>query len=292
MKSLFAFEPFHQEAPLVHDMVKLMKQLTASEKEIEIGFVATRTESELNLAFDVPALERFSSYPLQKIVEILKKAKVSIGPSRIHVVDFPTLSVTSAVDRLLRLVKTKKSKLLALYTHGRKGYARYLMGSFAETAIHRSRVSLLIASPKANFSNSLKTIFFASDFSSDSLRHLKQLCKISKQNGSTLVVFHQAEPVHLLRQKDLSPESKSYLRKIEQKKTKIEKLCAAAKVKVSVHVTGELAQTSDLIIKTATKSKADLIAVSAKVGPAIALMGGSVARQVLRASDKPVLVLK
>jgi nucleotide-binding universal stress UspA family protein len=40
------------------------------------------------------------------------------------------------------------------------------------------------------------------------------------------------------------------------------------------------------------KKKIDLVAVSAKIGPMAALIGGSITRQIVRGSQVPVLVLK
>lgn len=50
--------------------------------------------------------------------------------------------------------------------------------------------------------------------------------------------------------------------------------------------------TSDFILASAAKFKADLIVMSAKASPALALMGGSISRKVVRAAEVPVLVLK
>jgi nucleotide-binding universal stress UspA family protein len=50
--------------------------------------------------------------------------------------------------------------------------------------------------------------------------------------------------------------------------------------------------TSDFLLRSADKFKADLIVMSAKASPALALIGGSISRKVVRAAEVPVLILK
>jgi len=49
---------------------------------------------------------------------------------------------------------------------------------------------------------------------------------------------------------------------------------------------------STSVHRRAKRTRADLVAVCAKSGPLAGAMGGSVTRQILRASDTPVLVIK
>lgn len=44
-------------------MHNTLSLLAGSPGKVEIGFVVTRTESSLNLAFDIPEEERFTTYP-------------------------------------------------------------------------------------------------------------------------------------------------------------------------------------------------------------------------------------
>jgi nucleotide-binding universal stress UspA family protein len=292
MKALWALEPFHQEKAQVKITYGLLKQFVSKPKNLEIGYIVTRHENELNLAFDIPYEERFSSYPLKILNKSLQKAKVKIPGKNIHVIDFETFSTTKAVDRLLSLTKSRGSDLLALYTHAHHGFIRFTMGSFAETAIHRSKISLLLVNPKTHFSTNIKRIFFATDFSPSAKKHFKKVVEICKQLKSDLVVFHQAEVIYKWSLDESNPEIKAYREKVKQKQSWIEQECKHVGIVSKVIVASEFTGTTDLILKNANKEKADLIVLSAKTGPFAALMGGSITRQVVRGSTKPVLILK
>ena len=292
MKALWAFEPFHQDTTRTKGMQNTLRQLAGSSSNIEVGFIVTRTEGELSQAFDVPAEERFSTYPKKLTEQALRKAKVPIEHGKIHVVDYPTLSNTQAVDKLLGLAKSRNADLIAMYTHSRKGFARLVLGSFAETAIHRSKVSLLLVNPKCSFSKTIKSIFFASDFTPASKKHLKRTLLLCRQVRAKLTVFHQTEIIYKWSMDESNPEIHAYRRKVNRMQAWIEQECQRSGVPCTVIVKSEFSATSDLIIQTAAKTKADLIVVAAKSGPTAALMGGSITRHLVRGSNKPVLILK
>ncbi len=174
LKALWAFEPFHQNAISLKGMYLLLRQLVGTASNIEVGFVVTRSEPELYLAYNIHENARFTSYPRKIMKDALRKAKVLIEDKKLHLIDFDTISNTKAVDRFLALAQSRGADLIALYTHGRKGYKRFLLGSFAETAIHRSKINLLLINPLSKVPLKIKSIIFASDFTPASKKFLKR----------------------------------------------------------------------------------------------------------------------
>lgn len=292
MKALIAFEPFHQDKVRIAGMYRLLKQLGGKKAEVETGFVVTRTESELNLAFDISEEERFTEYPRQKMKEQLQKSSVRLNDNALHVVDFPSVSTTAAVDEFLKLAKSRKASILAAFSHSRKGFEKFLVGSFAETLIHRSKLPILIASPQCQFSERTRRIVYAMDFSKDSFAHLKRLFSFCHNLGAELIVFHAADLIYRWSADDKNPDVVKYRKSLDRHLKKVKDLCSRAKVPCQVEVVSEFVATSDLALRLAKEKKADLIAVVAKAGPTLAFLGGSVTRQIVRASDKPVLVLR
>jgi len=292
MKALWAYEPFHQDENRIRGMHQLLKQLVVTPSNIEVGFIVTRHEPSLHLAFDIPPEDRFSLYPRKLIKESLKKSKISVDDKKLHVIDYETFSDTKAVDRLLSLAKSRSSDLIALYTHSRHGFQRLVLGSFAETAIHRSRVNLLLVNPKSDFSKKVKNVFFMTDFSPASKKHLKQVVHICKQLKAALTVFHAAEVIYKWSLDESNPKIHAYRRKVARAQSRIEQECRRAIIKCNVIVGSEMRSVTDMALKSAKKNKSDLIVVAAKSGAMTALMGGSITRQVVRESTKPVLVLK
>lgn len=292
LKALWAFEPFHQDSTRVKGMYNLLRQLAIKPTHIEVGFIVTRTENKLNLAFDIPYEERFSAYPRKILKNILHKAKVSIDDKKIHVVDHETFSDTKAVDQLLALAKSRDSNLIALYTHAYQGFMRLALGSFAETTIHRSKTNLLLVNPKTKFSLKIKNILYTSDFSPVSQKHLSRVIQLCKKVGSRLTVFHAAEIIYKHSLDESNPKVHAYRRKLARMQAQVEQECKKAGVSCEVIISSELGPITELVLNIAEKARVDMIVVSAKMRPALALMGGSITRQIIRSSSKPVLILK
>ncbi len=292
MKVLWALEPFHQDAEKLRGMHRCLKQLAGSASSIEAAFVVTRTEADLALAFDVPEKDRFTAYPLKIAKQTLKQASVKIEDSKVSVVDYPTFSTTKAVDRLLKLAQEKQSEVIALFSHAKKGYLKFVLGSFAETAIHRSKTNLLILSPVSKSADKIKSVFFASDFSAESKKHFLYTLKLCAQLKARLVVFHQPSFAYQPKAVSVDKTSAAYIQKTNQIRDEMIADAAKLKVKCEVILDARLQKTSDLILAAAKKQEAHLLVLAAKSGSLAALMGGSVLRQVLRQSQIPVLVLK
>lgn len=292
MKTLWAFEPFHQDTKRITGMNNVLRQLANIEEDVEIAFVVTRTEANLNLAFNIPKKDRFTTYPLNMIKQTLKKAKLHFADQKIHVIDFESVSTTKAVDKLLGLAAEKSAGLLGLFTHARKGYSRFLLGSFAETAIHRSSINLLILNPKTEVKEKIKKVFFASDFSPIAEKRLQVVIDQCQKLKASLTVFHHAEPIYKWSLDESNPEIHAYRKKVKGSQDFIESECKKAGVKVKVIITADFESTTELIFKSVEKVQSDLIVVCAQSGPVASFLGGSITRQVIRKSALPVLVLK
>lgn len=292
MKALWAFEPFHQDEARLKGMHSTLSLLAGSPAKVEIGFVVTHTESSLSLAFDIPEEERFNIYPRKLIKQELRKARIKADDKNIHVVEYATMSNTKAVDRLLRLATDREADLIGLFTHSKKGFFRFAIGSFAETAIHRSKVSLLIFNPQTKVAPKIKNVLFASDFSASSKKHLKSVIAYCKKLNSGLTVFHHAEAIYKWSLDESNPKIHAYRRRVNRMKNWIEQECHRAGIPSEVMVASDFKATADLIFTNVKKKKIDLVVVSAKVGPMAALMGGSITRQIVRGSKVPILVLK
>lgn len=77
----------------------------------------------------------------------LEDSQVKFGRPRIIVQD--TLSVMSAVQSLLEFAEEEDAGLIILSSHGRKGLARLMLGSFAERVLHSAKVPVFILNQHA-----------------------------------------------------------------------------------------------------------------------------------------------
>lgn len=293
MKILWGLEPFHQDSIRLKGMHALLKQIAGKKGLVlKVGFVATRTENEIALAFNIPIEERFTDYPHRLLKESLKKSKIVISDKDIVVEDCETISTTKAVDTLLTLAKKKQSELVALYTHSRRGLKRFLLGSFAETAVHRSQLNLLIAGPDTKFSAKLKTLFYMSDFSSENKNNLSRVINFAQITGAKLVVFYVPNLAYFWPKSESTPEIEKYRSSVEVIKEKFESESRKSKISCQVIIATKAVPILELALKTAKEVSADLFIVRAQTGALKTFIGGSVTRQILRSSPKPVLVLK
>jgi nucleotide-binding universal stress UspA family protein len=292
MKTLWALEPFHVNAKDVSSTFKYLKNFSKNEKNTNVAFVVTRTEVNLNHAFDIPEEDRFSNYPKTLIGKLLKSSSVKIAPKQITVEDYPSFSTTKTVDKFLDLAKKQKSELVCLLTSGKTGLSRYLLGSFAETAIHRSAKDLLVFNPHNKIPPSIKKVFLLSDFSSKASKEISKVLKFCKSIHAECQVFHSAQLVDILMKDKAAPEVRKREKELAKMSTWIEREAAKHKVKLTLKIDTEWASISERALKASENYKADLVVVSAKSSPVVALMGGSITRQILRGSKKPVWVIK
>lgn len=292
MKALLAFEPFHQDKERLQGMHRLLAQIAGSPSGVELAFIVTHQEAELNEAKNIREKERYTSYPVSIVNAALKKANLKIADGGIHVLDQDSRSVTPAVDRLLKLAASRKADLVGLYTHARAGFTRFVLGSFAETAIHRSKVSLLLVNPKCKIAPKIRKVVFATDFGPSSAKHLRTTLALCRTLKANLTILHHAEVTYGWSLNESSPHIQAYRKNVDKWKADAEQQCRKAGITGEVVITSEFIGTTDFILRSSSKAGADLIVMSAKVGPTAALMGGSVSRKVVRASDAPVLILK
>jgi nucleotide-binding universal stress UspA family protein len=292
MKTLWAIEPFKQDINTIKRIHNLIRQFVASSDELEAGYIATGSELELALAYDIQVEERFTKYPLSLIRKILDDAKIEIKRTNVFVEHFDTLSTTKAVDHLLCHAEKSNSELIVVASHTRHGMKRLILGSFAETIIHRSHKNLLVVNPNTSFSDVINHVFYASDFGSDEKEYIARAIGLAERMKARLSVFHVPKITSMKEPCAKGSGAAKYSDHVQEMYTYINEQCRNHDVECDVIIPSVMGSVSDLAIKAAKKSKADLIVVSAKSGPMTALMGGSITRQIVRASRQPVLILK
>ncbi|MGZ5279019.1 MAG: universal stress protein, partial [Pseudobdellovibrionaceae bacterium] len=172
------------------------------------------------------------------------------------------------------------------------GFSRLFLGSFAETAVHRSKIDLLVVSPKAKLAPRIKNVFLASDLSKEPKKEIIKSIQLCKQLNAKLTVFYGAQIFYKWAREESSPEANNYRSRTDKMVDWIKKACKQKNVKCNLIIDAELEMISKRALVHAKRSQADLIIVTARTGPYEALMGGSVTRQILRNGTLPTLVLK
>lgn len=292
MKIAWAFEPEGINTKQLKAMDTLINSLSKSGETRELVHVECEIYPGMVSPF-APVLPYINQRDVTAEIEKkLKSARIQVPKERRHLVDLPFASVTQTADETLKAAAKVGCDTLALFTHGRRGIDRFLLGSFAETVIHRSKLDLLLMSPWALSSGQVKKILFLDDFSKESRGHLGRVLDLCREKRAELVVFHYPHAVYDWSFDDENPMVVRYRNEVDRRAVATGDLCHRAGVRAEVIVKGGMSTISDAAFRLAKKHGADLIVVAAKMGRVGALLGGSVTRQIIRRSPVPVLVLK
>jgi len=295
MKTAVCLDPFdstNKAAKAVFAAVQLIKGKGGAELAV---YAASPLENKLNLAFDVPAAERFTSYPRTKLEKFVKKIRKLAGDVTAKVVRSSAHSHRGVARDLCAALDKDGVELLALPTHARKGLARFVLGSFAETVMNTSRARLLVVNPRAKVASKLKTILFATDFSDEDLEAFKHVMAMAAKRKADIVVTHVWE-TPILPETD-AVTADAYIEQARKWVDSRAELFGATAAKArdlycEIENVKRTDRVESVICKRAKKHGAELIVTVSKLGPVGAGFLGSVSRGVVREANCPVLVFR
>jgi nucleotide-binding universal stress UspA family protein len=291
LKLVWAFDPFDSNRKLQQQAVALVKALVAARDRVEAVYVASPREISLATAFDVPFHSRFSGHPKHLVAQGL--ARLGLKQVRATVLTEDNVSVTSAARTLAQYAERTKAGLTLVASRARTGVSRLFLGSFAETLVHVSKTDLLVFHEGTRiWKRSPERLLYAHDLSRSDDRGFERALAHAKRWKATLHVVHVPDPAYGIRFDDQDSWVDSYRKQVQKKLDAIDARLHEAGVEGSVVIDAQWAPVSELILARAKRTRADLVAVCAKSGPLAGAMGGSVTRQILRASGTPVLVIK
>lgn len=291
MKIVWAVNPFDREPVAVRALGKLLVMLIKrAAHDVLPVYVSSRAESALNSAFNVPAKDRYTSYPESILAEKLKQKGFPVLHGKVVFED--TRSLKETVDRLIATAVKEKADMLAVSTHSRKGIKRLLVGSFAEYAVSHSPIPLFVMNPYGNVPDSVSKIMFASDLSKPARQAFKELLKIAKKWKCSVTFLHAPDAIyaHALDKRD--PDVIKYQKSVDEGVAEAEKAAKAAGVTCTAIIDTEIEEVHELIMRQARRQRADILVTAAHSGTVKGALLGSVTRQLIREAKLPVLVMK
>jgi nucleotide-binding universal stress UspA family protein len=235
---------------------------------------------------------RVGSLPGSLLKKHMSKVDTQGLAVRPSVISVNSVSLKSGADRILMDAKSKRVDLIALQTHGRKGFVRFVMGSFAETLIHRSPVSLLILNPHAKAKKTLKRILYATELERAAEKSVVTVAEFAKRAGAELRLVHVPFPSYAVKFKGQDPQVETYRKKLPLQMGRLAQIASQGGVVTDFVIANPNKSIVDLIDAEAENFRADLTVVKSKSGPLGTLFLGSVARSLIRQSNKPVLILR
>jgi nucleotide-binding universal stress UspA family protein len=235
----------------------------------------------------------FRALAEKRITGLISQAELP-NVEKPQVIVEPEPSLRAAVDRLLTHAEKAGADLIVASTHARKGFSRFLVGSFAETLILMSRIPVLTVNPKCNEAKAkISKVLFPTDFSQASRRGFESAIALTKQLGARLCLYYKTPEVISAAFPEALAAYQYAEETTEQLKTSGEAWTDWARkrgVEAELVFDESPGDPDQAIVAFAADLKPELIAMVAQRGPAAAALLGSTTRHVIREADCPVWV--
>ncbi len=282
----------------IHQFLTLLSQQTEFELQpvsvVSADFFVT---SEYFEPVDVKALISY----VEKECEVYLKTFKSFNPKPVKILENHFSSHGAQVMILSDYVKQTGADFALISSHGRKGWTRLLVGSFAESFLLQSTVPVFVIGPDyrqpQGLSNALMPVelgvtsqdFIEKFLDHHSLSFLKSITLFHKISMLDLEDIAWAPTLYGIggyQSDDILKKAHSNTEKflssfmdhpLSQKRLKYE----ISKSLDSIH---------EVLIAESKKSDVHMIILRSQAGPVAARFLGSVAREVIRSSQVPTLV--
>ncbi len=191
---------------------------------------------------------------------------------------------------ILKVLKETRSDLLAMGTHGRKGFERWALGSVAERMLRRSPVPIMLTAANARAAPLTVTrrILVASDFSQGTGDAIGYAAGIADQTRASLVMLHIIPDQPADVDWSLFPDRAAAIRE------KLEGLIPRSRHSCSVEARVESGKPYRVILNTVKKLKPSLVVLNTHGhGFLDRVLIGSTAERVVRggAGLSPMLLI-
>ncbi len=212
------------------------------------------------------------------------KVALSLGGTREEVVNVFLQSLSSfAADSV------------ALFSHGRSGLSRWVLGSFAEALLWKSTVPLLFFPKTWSSKNSDRSILFSTDFSEDSARQLEYF--LSRFPVEKVSVFHSVHfPVPYAAFEAPPQFSPDFFRQQESRAKKQFQLWQKRFSSFPIDLEFVMQSSKigflsgDEILSVASEQKVDMVVLSAQADVLQRFFFGSAAFDLFRKNRLPIFV--
>ncbi|HEX7673573.1 MAG TPA: universal stress protein [Bdellovibrio sp.] len=215
-------------------------------------------------------------------------------------------SDSDLVDAVSDFAFNSNADFIIANTHGKRGLDRFMLGSFAETLLMRSKVPVLIAGYRGKEHTAIRKIFFPTEFGEHSRDVFRRVISFAKLTHAEVILYHVAADPSEPKPGRVNPLTwlprtspqlmqavlafQSYM-DLQVKRAEKWRL-AAEKEGITVTVVIETdGHPVDLLIhEKAIAFGADLIMMEAQRGPIRGAILGSNTRKVVRQAETPVFV--
>lgn len=214
-------------------------------------------------------------------------------------------SVSSSVDLICEFLEEEGFDMVVVSSHGRSGFKRLIMGSFAETLLLRSSIPVLVIGAKNESIQDIRHILYPSELIDSSEEIFKAVVEFCRDMDARLTIFHAATRPDFLGydynlgyvMEDTSGGTMTLHQMFEEELAK-----KKAKADTWIHWAEYRGVNADYMIESSSHSidesicevavnrNIGMIVMESRTGALEAAVIGSVTRKVVRAARCPVLV--
>jgi nucleotide-binding universal stress UspA family protein len=306
MRIIWAMDAFEDNKDLNQKMADYLTGLyDATHAEIEPLYLLRENEIVLP-TYEVPTWITDHSRTAEALFkEVLEDYKLPflLEPK---VIPHASQSHSGAAETLSLYAARTRTDLIVVGSHGRQGFQRFILGSFAESLLMQSEIPVLVVGAQSTKPTSAKNILFPTEFGDHSKDNFRHVLNLAKMFNSQITLFHCiSRPVESLFDLDIRPRVYNYKGKmltldqiiehqVESQAQRAQHWVTWAQkegVIANYQIDNTFKPVDELIIDAVHQHEVDLIVMEAQSGPMSAALLGSYTRNVVRKAECPVYIL-
>lgn len=306
MRIIWAVDAFEDNRELNQKMAEYITTLhEATNADVEPLYLLRENEIVIP-SFEVPTWVTDHSRTAESLFKevlsdynlpFLRDAKVIPHASQSH---------SAAAEILSNYALKTKADLIIVGSHGREGFQRFILGSFAESLLMQSEVPVCVIGSHTTRTTASKTFLYPTEFGEHSKDNFRHILQLAKSQRAEIVLLHAIErPIESLFDIETRPRVYSYKGKLLTLEQIVENQIEnqsqraqlwidwAQKEGVRAHflIDSSYKSIDELILNAVQAHEADLVVMEAQSGPLSATLLGSITRNVVRKAPCPVYVL-
>lgn len=299
---LWAINPLDEDQRVFDRAVEMIKAIN-KKTEVQVMPVYVLNPEVVRWAGEIPLqeLKKFTgevSLQIEKRTKKLGKIHCSL-PVVLHNTD---LSTTKSVKKILKYAKTHAIDAILSVSHAKSEFSNMLLGSFSETLLMQSKLPVIMVPNTSEKIKGLNNLVFPVDLANQDTKAINEITKFSKKINAKLTLVHK-----MPNSVDPMLQSGSYMlgggwisvgeffqADMNQRKEALKKLKASLSKKIEKVNTKLLDGEGSIageVHEYVNKKNIPMIAVTTSSTNRAGFILGSVARSIIKESNKPVIVL-
>ncbi len=303
---IWAVDVFEKNRKMHRLAVQSLKELAATAGAVVDPVYVLDVDPSMIYKGD-PIVTDLKNSATKALEKIIKESKLDEIPNHTSGQVLMNQSITIGFDHrteiLLEYIKSSQADAILVSTHGRSGFKRVILGSFAEGLLSHSPIPVLTVNPTVTKVHAFQQILFPTNLHAGSKSVFKRIVSLARGLKCHLILYHcTSHPIDPIVQSGIYLLSGSWVPLfpsssfgIDKKISRIQTwtrwaLSQGISTEYVIHTTtGSL---SEEVVSFAKKRKIGLIAIEEDSGPISSALLGSIVRQVSRHAPCPVMVLR